>query len=123
MIKGYHHLALICSGEEAITFYTALGFQEVRRIYRPERDDTIVWMEGYGETLEIFIDVTHPARPSYPEAMGLRHLAFYVSDIEEEIAKLKAIGYEAEPIRFDAFTGEKMTFVKDPDGLPIELHE
>ena len=28
-----------------------------------------------------------------------------------------------EPIRFDTFTGKKMTFFADPDGLPLELHE
>ncbi|MDU1057997.1 MAG: VOC family protein, partial [Streptococcus salivarius] len=28
-----------------------------------------------------------------------------------------------QPIRKDSFTGEKMTFFDDPDGLPLELHE
>lgn len=26
-------------------------------------------------------------------------------------------------IRVDAYTGKKMTFFQDPDGLPLELHE
>lgn len=30
---------------------------------------------------------------------------------------------EVEPIRIDEFTGKKMTVFKDPDGLPLELHE
>ena len=29
----------------------------------------------------------------------------------------------AEPIRVDDYTGKKMTFFHDPDGLPLELHE
>jgi glyoxylase I family protein len=29
----------------------------------------------------------------------------------------------AEPIRVDAFTGKKFTFIADPDGLPIEFYE
>ena len=34
-----------------------------------------------------------------------------------------ALGIETEPIRFDTFTGKKMTFFKDPDQLPLEIHE
>lgn len=32
-------------------------------------------------------------------------------------------GIECEPIRVDDYTGKKMTFFHDPDGLPLELHE
>ena len=32
-------------------------------------------------------------------------------------------GIECEPVRTDDFTGERMTFFSDPDGLPLELHE
>ena len=28
-----------------------------------------------------------------------------------------------EPVRIDDYTGKKMTFFHDPDGLPLELHE
>ena len=64
-----------------------------------------------------------PARPSYPEACGLRHLAFRVDRIEDTVRELKLLGIEVEPIRIDEFTGRKMTFFGDPDGLPLELHE
>ena len=33
------------------------------------------------------------------------------------------LGIECEPIRVDDYTGKKMTFFHDPDGLPLELHE
>ncbi|WP_048951291.1 VOC family protein, partial [Enterococcus faecalis] len=58
-----------------------------------------------------------------PEALGLRHLAFKVEHIEEVIAFLNEQGIETEPLRVDDFTGKKMTFFFDPDGLPLELHE
>ena len=32
-------------------------------------------------------------------------------------------GIETEPVRVDEFSGGKFTFFKDPDGLPLELHE
>lgn len=64
-----------------------------------------------------------PKRPSYPEACGLRHLAFHVKDIEEVIRELNEKGIETEPIRIDEYTNRKFTFFSDPDGLPLELHE
>ena len=64
----------------------------------------------------------HPQRLS-PEAYGLRHLAFRVDSVEETVAALKAEGILCEPVRTDTFTGEKMTFFRDPDGLPLEIHE
>ena len=64
-----------------------------------------------------------PKRLSYPEACGLRHLAFKVANIEEVVEDLEQKGISCQPIRKDTFTGEKMTFFADPDGLPLELHE
>ena len=39
------------------------------------------------------------------------------------VSWLNAMGIETEPIRVDEFTGKRMTFFMDPDGLPLELHE
>jgi glyoxylase I family protein len=123
-IKGLHHIAIICSNrEKALRFYGLLGFIVKKSYVRPERMDEIIMMDGFGITLELFIDATHPPRVTNPEAMGLRHLALRVRDIDNIITELELQGYKPEPIRLDTFIGEKMTFIKDPDGLPIELHE
>jgi glyoxylase I family protein len=55
--------------------------------------------------------------------MGLRHLAFSVTDLDQSIADLTAHGIEVEPIRVDSLTGQRFTFFADPDGLPLELYE
>lgn len=73
--------------------------------------------------IELFIMKDHPKRPSYPEAYGLCHLAFRVDSVEDTVRELNAKGIQTEPIRTDAYAGEKMTFFSDPDGLPLELHE
>lgn len=39
------------------------------------------------------------------------------------VKELEKLDIECEPIRTDEFTGKRMTFFKDPDGLPLELHE
>ena len=73
--------------------------------------------------LEIFAEKNPPKRVNRPEACGLRHLAFRVESVEETVKELAEMGIECEPIRTDSFTGEKMTFFFDPDGLPLEIHE
>ncbi len=73
--------------------------------------------------IELFSFPNPPARPSQPEACGLRHLAFEVDDIEQTINHLKIKGISVEPIRIDEYTGKRFTFFADPDGLPIELVE
>jgi glyoxylase I family protein len=125
MITSLHHIAILCSDKQkALTFYVdALGFKLKNSYPRPLRGDEILMLEGYGVVIELFVVKDRPARVTSPEAYGLRHLALKVSDIERLSVMLRARGFEPEPIRNDSFTYEKMTFVKDPDGLPIELHE
>lgn len=126
MLCGIHHFAILCSEKKrSMRFYETLGFRMTAHHQRKERGDEIIMMDGCGVTLELFIDPRHPARVSNPEAFGLRHLALQVekNHLEDAVTKLVAAGYAPEPIRHDTFTEEAMTFVKDPDGLPIELHE
>ncbi len=124
--SAIHHVAIIVSDYEVSReFYVErLGFEVVRENWRPEKRDWKLDLRVNPTTeLEIFAPENPPARPSYPEACGLRHLAFRVSDIEAAVAELAERGIECEPVRTDDFTGERMTFFSDPDGLPLELHE
>ena len=120
-----HHIAIIVSDyQKSRDFYVnKLGFEVIRENYRKERDDYKLDLKLGSAELEIFGIANAPQRPNYPEACGLRHLAFKVDDIEETIAELQSLGIESEPIREDTFTGKKMPFFFDPDGLPLELHE
>ena len=95
----------------------------IRENYRPERDDYKIDLQLGDCELEVFVVKNAPARPNYPEALGLRHLAFKVADIDEAVAWLNERGIETEPVRFDIYTQNRMTFFKDPDGLPLEIHE
>lgn len=58
-----------------------------------------------------------------PEAYGLRHLALGTDDANIVRERLISAGYDPEPLRTDSFNSRTLFFVKDPDGLPIELHE
>ena len=125
-LNAIHHIAIIVS-DYAVSrdFYVnKLGFSVIRENYRPEKRDWKLDLRVNEHTeLEIFAPENPPKRPSYPEACGLRHLAFAVTDIERCVQALAEQGIVCEPIRLDSFTGKKMTFFADPDGLPLELHE
>ena len=120
-----HHIAIIGSDYyKSKHFYVdLLGFEIIRENYREDRDDYKIDLRCGEQEIELFIIKGAPKRPSYPEALGLRHLAFLVEDVEEAAANLSKIGIETEPIRVDEFTGKRMTFFQDPDGLPLEIHE
>lgn len=120
-----HHVAIIASDyEKSKDFYVnKLGFEILRENYRETRNDYKLDLRLGDCEIELFGVSTAPKRPNYPEACGLRHLAFKVECIEDVIAELNAMGIETEPIRIDEFTNNKMTFFSDPDGLPLEIHE
>ena len=120
-----HHIAIICSDwEKTREFYIEkLGFALIREVYRPAQDDYLRMLQQGDTILELFIRPDAPQRVTNPEAKGLRHLAFRVEDAEAAVRWLNSRGIETEPIREDLVNGGRFTFFKDPDGLPLEIHE
>jgi glyoxylase I family protein len=125
-IMRTHHVAIICSDYEASkTFYTRiLGLEIVSEVHRSNRNSYKLDLRlPDGTQIELFSFPDPPQRPSYPEACGLRHLAFEVADIDEAVEELQSNGVIVEEIRIDEHTGKRFTFFADPDGLPLELYE
>lgn len=125
-LNRVHHIAIICSDyQKSKHFYSEiLGLKILLEVYREERQSYKLDLEvGNQYQIELFSFPEPPARPSRPEAAGLRHLAFEVDDIDEAVDNLQAAGVTTEPIRIDEFTGKRFTFFADPDGLPLELYE
>ncbi|PRY37595.1 glyoxylase I family protein [Spirosoma oryzae] len=125
LLKAIHHVAIICADyERSKQFYTeTLGLTIVQETYRAERQSYKLDLAVNGHyQIELFSFPNPPARPSKPEALGLRHLAFAVTDIDAAIADLNSKGVETEPVRIDDLTGKRFTFFADPDGLPLELY-
>ena len=126
MLKGIHHIAIICSNYEASKkFYIdILGLKVIRETYRKERASFKLDLSLNGQYLiELFSFPNPPGRPSTPEATGLRHLAFEVDNLESVIAHLETHHIYVEPIRTDEMTNKRFTFTADPDKLPIEFYE
>lgn len=125
-LHAVHHIALICSDyEKSRRFYVdILGLEVLAENYRAVRDSWKLDLAlPNGTQLELFSFPQPPARPSQPEACGLRHLAFVVRDLDTVIGWLTNHDIEVEPVRVDEYTQKRFTFFKDPDGLPLELYE
>ena len=125
-IARFHHAAIICSDyERSKRFYTqVMGLSVIMETHRVERDSykLDLTIPGGGQ-IELFSFPNPPRRLSYPEACGLRHLAFEVADIIAAISEIEQFGVKTESLRIDELTGKRYTFLADPDGLPIELYE
>ena len=141
-----HHIAIICSNyQRSKRFYVdILGLRILAETFRPDRNsykldlatdprDTLPSHDSSAHDaapifprIELFSFPDPPPRPTHPEARGLRHLAFAVTNLDAELARLAALGVIAEPVRADTTPtgrGKRFTFIKDPDDLPIELYE
>ncbi|RTQ97549.1 SMU1112c/YaeR family gloxylase I-like metalloprotein [Halomonas nitroreducens] len=125
-LSRVHHVALITADyPRARRFYLeVMGAEILHEVYREARDSHKLDLRlPGGIQLELFSFPSPPARPSYPEACGLRHLALATPDLDACVALLEARGPTPEPIRVDEVTGARFTFLADPDGTPIELYE
>ncbi|CAH6897382.1 VOC domain-containing protein YaeR [Vibrio chagasii] len=126
MLKGIHHAAIICSDYKASKrFYTEiLKLEIIAENYRAARQSYKLDLAlPNGAQIELFSFPDAPERPSFPEAQGLRHLAFCVEDVQQVKSYLEGQGIDVEPIQVDEFTGKSFTFFADPDGLPLELYQ
>jgi len=96
----------------------------LNEVYRAERESYKLDLAlGVDYIIELFSFADPPQRASYPEATGLRHLAFEVDDLDKCVPLLEKHQIDFEPLRTDEHTGKRFTFIQDPDKLPIELYE
>ena len=120
-----HHVAIIGSDyQKSKDFYVdRLGLTLIRENYRPEKQDWKLDLQAGDSEIELFIVKDPPERVTDPEACGLRHLAFRVDSVEQTVRELQERGILSEPVRVDPYTGGRFTFFRDPDELPIEIHD
>jgi glyoxylase I family protein len=125
-IKGIHHIAILAGDYETSKhFYTGiLGFEIIKETYREERKSfkLDLYINGLYQ-IELFSFPDYKERASFPEAKGLRHLAFAVDDIVKSVDELIEKGIDVQGIRIDEITGKRFCFFYDPNGQPLELYE
>lgn len=125
-IRHIHHVAILTDNYEVSKrFYTeVLGFTIIAETYRAERQSYKLDLAVNGVyQIELFSFPEYRERASFPEAKGLRHLAFAVKDVEASAAHLKEHDVDVQEARIDELTGRKFVFFYDPNGQPLELYE
>ena len=108
--------------DRSVAFYTALGFEELRRV--PIRDEAInVFMGFPGDGTQLELTCNHGVS-EYELGTGYGHIAISSPDLAVTLAELAAQGIEPEkpPYRIRE-GGSLFCFVRDPDGYRIELIE
>jgi catechol 2,3-dioxygenase-like lactoylglutathione lyase family enzyme len=53
--------------------------------------------------------------------LGVRHLAFYVADVDAEAERLRAAGVQLDVEPMTATGDVRLAFFRDPDGAQLEL--
>ena len=109
--------------DRSVAFYEALGFEERRRL--PIRDEAInvfMGLPGDGNRLELTYNF---GVDSYELGAGYGHIALTVDDLDRTLEELKsAQGIEPERPPYTVREGgNRLCFVRDPDGYRIELIE
>ncbi|HEX4010364.1 MAG TPA: VOC family protein [Solirubrobacteraceae bacterium] len=111
--------------DRSVAFYGALGFAEIRRA--PIRDEAInVFMnlpeDGDEPRLELTYNIGRDE--PYEIGTGYGHIAITTAELDRTLAKLADQGIEPErpPYTIRA-GGNRLCFVRDPDGYRIEIIE
>ena len=117
-----HTCYRITDVDRSVAFYTALGFEERRRMpIREEAINVFMGLPGAGDQLEL---TYNHGVDSYDLGTGYNHIAIAVEDLDGTLEKLAGDGIEPEkpPYRPGGRTeGPMIAFVRDPDGYRIEL--
>ena len=106
--------------DRSVSFYEKLGFEEARRM--PIGDEaTNVFMGLRGDDPRLELTYNHGV-DSYDLGTGYNHIALRVEDLEGTLERLASDGIEPEkpPYRVRE-GGNRICFVRDPDGYRIEL--
>ncbi|UCD73592.1 MAG: VOC family protein [Candidatus Bathyarchaeota archaeon] len=110
--------------EKSIDFYcNTLGLGLANRFSLPENDLEIALVVGEEGNVAIEL-VYQRGKEEYVMGDYLGHLAFIVGDVDATVEELRNKGIEIvrEPFNFSkAGLEERLAFVKDPDGILLEI--
>src|ERR1700758_5046945 len=142
MLRHFDHLTIVVLDlERAKEFFAVLGFKEAMSVViagEPfasymgvpdiKADHVTLVLENVSPRTEIQL-----LRYQCPDPLldrhirdlhkiGMNHICFAVDDVAEEVAKLKASGFETRNEIMD-FHSRKLVFIDGPEGVTVELAE
>jgi lactoylglutathione lyase len=129
-IQYLGHVAVGVSDlDRALHFYRdQLGFTEVFRINGPKGTPFLGYLRVNNHNFVELFPGAEKEGEGGSKRPGVRHLGFFVKDLQATLRTLQARGY---PVPEEAFKqaahvqadGTLLYFIKDPDGNPIELSQ
>lgn len=128
MLIGFEHVGTTSGNlDRTIAFYCDLiGLRLVLR--KPQATGELAFLDAGGGMLEIFAPAASvaPSRDVPSAEAGMRHLTFAVTDLDEMIGQLEEAGVPIVERPRGAHNTElikRVAFVRDPDGIMVELIE
>ena len=122
-----HHIAISVSDiEKSLSFYKQFGFEEFRSWEANDKTLTIKHLKLNDFVLEIFCfsnsTADEPTKDRELEIRGVKHFALEVDNLEQTRQWIleNKISTEITEIKHGR-TGIDYFFIKDPDGIWIEL--
>ena len=142
MLRHFDHLTIVVRDlDRAKEFFAVLGFRETVSVVitgepfsgymgvpNIEADHVTLVLEDVTPRTEIqLLRYRHPDPLPDPHIrdlnkLGMNHICFAVDDVEEEVAKPRARGFEPRNEIMD-FHSRKLVFIDGPEGVTIELAE
>jgi catechol 2,3-dioxygenase-like lactoylglutathione lyase family enzyme len=142
MVKHFDHVTIVVRDlDRAKRFFGLLGFKEAivvvisgeaidkyMGVKGMEADHVTLVLEHAEPRAEIqLLCYRRPAALSDPHIrdlnkLGFNHVCFAVEDIEAEVAKMRAGGFETRNEIMD-FHDRKLVFLAGPEGITVELCE
>jgi catechol 2,3-dioxygenase-like lactoylglutathione lyase family enzyme len=122
-----HHIAISVKDlKNSTKFYKEnFGFKEIKRFTKPGWDGNAIVLKLGGMQLELFHfknQIKKKDDLSNFKVLGLKHIGIEVSSVHDKFKKLKNKGLDIdEPVK--GVTCSWFCFLRDPDGIPIELYE
>ena len=116
------HVGIYAQDSAALANWYAntLDLQEVRRIERGEGKSPVVFLQGAsGAVVEILPTNAAESRREL-NSPGFTHLGIVVENMDEQVARLAALGIEVNGIRSTS-NGWTIGYFNDPEGNILEL--
>ncbi len=120
-----HTCYRILEVDRSVAFYEALGFEEKRRA--PIRDEAINVFMGLpedGDEPRLELTFNFGRDEPYEIGTGYGHIAITTDDMDGTLERLARQGIEPEKPPYTIRAGgNRLCFVRDPDGYRIEIIE
>jgi lactoylglutathione lyase len=111
--------------DRSVAFYEALGFEERRRApIRDEATNVFMSLPDDGPEPRLELTYNHGREDPYEIGTGYGHIAIGTDDLDGTLGRLKELGIEPEKPPYTVREGgNRLCFVRDPDGYRIEILE